>query len=508
MSIGKSGVLPAGFRSCHITDVAFRPSREPSMRPENYSLRVVRKMVRAAILVSIFLLPSLLRAQDTLVGHWEGTVTLPTRTIPIQVDFDHLHSGWQCTILLPETSAPVYTAKSVSVESARVRINLDMGLSSASLDGQLSGDIIEGAYTQDSTKGTFKVKRAANASPTGPEASRRPNSAPQPGRDESPTAGPARTPGGGGGEGSRTSGPQVRSVAATSRVIRSDDGDSRGVVPTATADSGDSADGLPHFYAVMFATDNYDSKEWPHLNNPVLDAKNIAQELEAYYGFQTKVYENQTFTGIRQTFVDDLQHEKSWKFKPNDELLIFFSGHGDFDPGNDLGYVITKDAAPPPTVDSDVRDRQIDFGLLRNWINKINVDHVVLVLDICQGGTLFLEKLKGNEQSLAIADKAIALQRLKGLKTRKCMTSGGNGAVKDGPPGQGSPFARAFMDALADAGPNKSEMVVSIQEIDTKVEKKMGQMEGASIPQYGSCGGESANSQFYFFWKDPHQPHQ
>jgi len=130
------------------------------------------------------------------------------------------------------------------------------------------------------------------------------------------------------------------------------------------------------------------------------------------------------------------------------------------------------------------------------------------VLDICQGGTLFLEKLKGNEQSLAIADKAIALQRLKGLKTRKCMTSGGNGAVKDGPPGQGSPFARAFMDALADAGPNKSEMVVSIQEIDTKVEKKMGQMEGASIPQYGSCGGESANSQFYFFWKDPHQPHQ
>src|SRR5271155_623658 len=152
MSIGKSGVLPAGFRSCHITDVAFRPSREPSMRPENCSLRVVLKMARAAILLCIFFFPSLLRAQD-VVGHWEGTVTLPTRAIPIQVDFDHLHSGWQCTILLPETSAPVYTAKSVSVESARVRINLDMGLSSASLDGQLSGDIIAGAYTQDSTKG-------------------------------------------------------------------------------------------------------------------------------------------------------------------------------------------------------------------------------------------------------------------------------------------------------------------------------------------------------------------
>src|SRR5580658_2965905 len=117
MSIGKSGVLPAGFRSCHITDVAFRPSREPSMRPENYSLRVVRKVARAAIVAAFFLFPALLHAQDNLVGHWEGTVTLPNKTSPIQMDFDHLHSGWQITILLPETSAPVYTAKSASVES-------------------------------------------------------------------------------------------------------------------------------------------------------------------------------------------------------------------------------------------------------------------------------------------------------------------------------------------------------------------------------------------------------
>jgi hypothetical protein len=465
-------------------------------------------MARAAILVFLFLFPSLLHAQDTLVGHWEGTVTLPGRAIPIQVDFDHLHSGWQCTILLPETSAPVYTAKSVSVESARVRINLDMGLSSASLDGQLSGDTIEGTYTQGGDKGTFKVKRAASAAPAGGEASKRPNSAPQPGRDESPTAGPAKTPGG--GEGSRTSGPQVQSVAATSRVIRNDDGESRGVVPSATADSEDSADGMPNFYAVMFATDEYVSKDWPHLNNPVLDAKNIARELEAYYGFHTKVYENQTAAGIMQIFVDDLRKEKSWKFKPNDELLIFFSGHGDYDELNDRGYVISRDAAPPPgPSEYSLRERQIDFDQIKTWIGKINVDHIMLVLDICQGGRVFIDDTKrGREQSPTVADKANALQRLRGLKTRKCMTSGGKGAVTDGPPGHGSPFARAFMDALAEAGGSKDEMVVSIEEIDTKIEKTMENKEGASQPQFGSCGGESSNSKFYFFWKDPPQTHQ
>jgi hypothetical protein len=392
------------------------------------------------------------------------------------------------------------------VESARVRIDLDMGLSSASLDGQLSGDTIEGTYTQGGEKGTFKVKRAANAASAGAEAPKHPNSAPQPGRDESPTAGPARTPGG--GEGSRTSGPQVQSVAGTSRVIRNDEGESRGVVPSATADSEDSADGMPNFYAVMFATDKYDSKEWPHLNNPISDAHAVAQELENMYGFHTKVYENQTAEGIGQLFTDDLRNEKMWKFKPNDELLIFFSGHGDYDEGNERGYVISKNAAPPPgPSEFSARERQIDFDQIKTWMSKINVDHIMLVLDICQGGRIFIEESKGRSQSPTVADKAIALQRLRALKTRKCMTSGGKGAVTDGPPGEHSPFAHAFLDALSGGGPTK--VVVSIREVDEEVETAMGHKEGASLPQYGSCGGgESSNSEFYFFWKRPKEPRE
>jgi hypothetical protein len=467
------------------------------MRRESYSLRVVCKIMRAALLVSIFLFPAVLRAQDNLAGHWEGTVTLSEKTILIQVDFDRSDAGWNGTVLLPETTAPVYAAKSVVVESARVRIDLEMGFSSVSLDGQLSGDSIEGTFTRDNAKGKFKIRRTAGAKPSATEASKRPSSAPQPGRDESPTAGPSKRVGG--GESSRTSGPQVQAVAATapreSRVARDDQGESRGVIPTATADTGDSDNGMPNFYAVMFASDNYDAKDWPHLNNPVDDAKSIARELHNFYGFHAEVYENQTYSAIKHILVDDYQKRD---FKPNDELLIFFAGHGDFDPDDNRGYVITKDSSPPG---SD-RDREIDFPKLITWMDKINVGHILLVLDICQGGTIF-EQERGNVPAPAIHETSAALQRLRGVKTRKCMTSGGKGAVKDGHAGQGSPFATTFIEVLGEAGPNTDDMVLNVDEVAGKIKKTMGRLSDATTPEFGSCATDKPTSDFFFFWQAP-----
>ncbi len=467
------------------------------MRRENYSLRILRKIVRTAILAFVFLFPALLHAQDNLVGHWEGTVTLPAKSIPIQVDFDRSDSGWRGTILFPETTAPVYAAKSVTVESARVRINLEMGFSTVSLDGQLSGDSIEGTFTQGPTKATFKIKKSASARTSSGETARRPSAAPQPGRDESPTAGPVK--GGDGSESARTSSPQVQAVAATAprdtRVARDDQGESRGVVPTPAADLGDSDSGMPNFYAVMFASDNYDSKDWPHLNNPVDDAKSIARELHNFYGFHAEVYENQTYSGIKHILVDDYQKRT---FKPNDELLIFFAGHGDFDPDDNRGYVITKDSSPPG---SD-RDREIDFPKLITWMDKINVGHILLVLDICQGGTIF-EQERGNVPAPAIHETSAALQRLRGVKTRKCMTSGGKGAVKDGHAGEGSPFATTFIEVLGEAGPNTDDMVLNVDEVAGKIKKTMGRLADASTPEFGSCATDKPTSDFFFFWQAP-----
>ena len=235
--------------------------------------------------------------------------------------------------------------------------------------------------------------------------------------------------------------------------------------------------------------------DWPHLNNPIDDAKSIAQELRTFYGFHTDVYENQTYNGIKHIFVDDYQKRT---FKPNDELLIFFAGHGDFDPDDNRGYIITKDSSPPG---SD-RDREIDFPKLITWMDKINASHILLVLDICQGGTIF-EQERGNVPAPAIHEKNAALQRLRGVKTRKCMTSGGKGSVKDGHAGQGSPFARTLMEVLGEAGPNTDDMVLNVDEVAGKVKKTMGRMQNASTPEFGSCATDKPTSDFFFFWQTP-----
>jgi caspase domain-containing protein len=468
------------------------------MRRENFSLQVVRGIVRVASLVSILLFPALLRAQSNLAGHWEGSVSLPNKAIPIQVDFDHPDSDWHATVLFPDTAAPVCSAKSVSLEGARVHITLDMGFSSVDLDGQLSGNTIEGTFTRDDTKAKFKLARKAGEKASAASAQKRANAAPQPGPEERTTSGPTKNVGG--GESSQASGPQVQAVADSapkdSRVIRDDSGDLRGVVPSHAPTAADSDDSKPNYYALMFASDDYDAADWPHLNNPVHDARAIALELRKFYGFQTDLRENQTAQAIKDTIV--LDYEKR-TFKPNDELLIFFAGHGDFDEADGTGYVIAKDSSGP----GSYRNNQINFDFLTKWIDRIQVQHILLVLDVCRGGSIFVQDRGGNATAPTVHDQAEALQRLSGLKTRKCMTSGGNGAVKDGRAGQGSPFAWAFEKALGEAGPGTEYTMLSLDEVSGRVKKSMRDMKNPYMPEFGSCQFDMPASDFYFFWQAP-----
>ena len=45
-------------------------------------------------------------------------------------------------------------------------------------------------------------------------------------------------------------------------------------------------------FAIFFANDTYESKDWKNLKNPIKDAEAIALELEEIYGFYTQVYKN------------------------------------------------------------------------------------------------------------------------------------------------------------------------------------------------------------------------
>ena len=78
-------------------------------------------------------------------------------------------------------------------------------------------------------------------------------------------------------------------------------------------------------YALLFGTDEYD--EWNSLFNPVKDVQTIAEELETSYGFKTEVVTNVTTAGI----MAKLREYSTKSYDKNDQLFIFFAGHGQFD---------------------------------------------------------------------------------------------------------------------------------------------------------------------------------
>ena len=87
-------------------------------------------------------------------------------------------------------------------------------------------------------------------------------------------------------------------------------------------------------YALLFATDKYDN--WSDLVNPVNDATTISQELKDRYGFEVELVENPT----QDEMLVKIREYSQKKYKPQDQLFIFFAGHGQFDETFGDGYVV------------------------------------------------------------------------------------------------------------------------------------------------------------------------
>lgn len=249
-------------------------------------------------------------------------------------------------------------------------------------------------------------------------------------------------------------------------------------------------DQKPHFYALIFGTDKYDN--WNALANPVLDARTIGHVLREAYGFEVHVFENQTYANIRQT----LRNYRDMNYGPMDELFIFFAGHGDYDDYDGTGYLIAKDAEPPR---AETRKNQIDFRLLATWVDQIKCNHILLVLDAAQGGTLFNRTRRGAEQGTETMEVAYAYKRLAAFRTRRVMTSGGKEYVEDGVPGHHSPFVRSLLEALSMFGPDRK--ILSLHEIWEEVIRGMSGVRAA--PELGSFGTDDPGSNFYFFLSQP-----
>lgn len=235
-------------------------------------------------------------------------------------------------------------------------------------------------------------------------------------------------------------------------------------------------------YAILFTTDKYDN--WPNLTNPVNDGRMIAEELRNNYGFKVEIMENGSQTDI----LKKIREYAEKKYKPLDQVFIFFAGHGQYDETFGEGFVVTKESLA-----NDVaKTSYLSHNRLRSIINNIPCDHIFLGMDVCFGGT-FDEAIahRGMEEEVyREASQAEMVNRKLVYKTRRYLTSGGKEYVPDGRPGMNSPFARKLLEALRTRG--GKDLILTTGEINSFVETLKPQ------PRAGVFGDNAAGSDFIF----------
>jgi len=187
------------------------------------------------------------------------------------------------------------------------------------------------------------------------------------------------------------------------------------------------------YYALVIGNNDY-QKDIRKLKNAVNDAKRMVSVLSEKYGFETKLLTN----AKRQDILSAINYYRN-TMTENDNLLIFYSGHGYFDTNVDEAYWIPVDA------DKDDNTNWISANDITKNIRGMKSKHVLVVSDSCYSGTI--DREIGLIESEAATGRERYLQKLVASKSRTLIASGGNEPVTDGG-GENSVFTKALLTGL------------------------------------------------------------
>ena len=186
------------------------------------------------------------------------------------------------------------------------------------------------------------------------------------------------------------------------------------------------------YHALVIGNNDY--QHLPDLKMAVSDAEAVAALLEDKYGFDVQLLRNAT----RYDIVASLERLRA-KLTANDNLLIYYAGHGSLDVGGDEGFWQPVDADP------DISVNWVRNTTISSTLRAMQAKHVMVVADSCYSGKLTRE---AGVELRTRAERATWLKRMAGKRSRTAMVSGGLEPVLDAGGGDHSVFAKAFLDAL------------------------------------------------------------
>lgn len=228
-------------------------------------------------------------------------------------------------------------------------------------------------------------------------------------------------------------------------------------------------------YLLIIAIDHYCSATHPPLNNAKLDAQNVIEVLTSKYNFELIVDPLFDQNATRKNILESLNSLSS-SVTSEDNLIVYFAGHGIMHPKTNKGFWVPADA-------SESISDYIPNSSVIDAIEGIDAKHILLISDSCFAGT-FLTQTRD-------ASFDTHYSKLEERRSRWLLASGREEKVSDGSPGQGSPFANSLVQFLKE----HDSSYLSLSELFTVVQKQTGisskqQPLSAHIVGVGHEGGQ------------------
>jgi len=177
-------------------------------------------------------------------------------------------------------------------------------------------------------------------------------------------------------------------------------------------------------------------KNIDRLTTAVKDAQDVASILHDKYDFQIHLVTDEKAT--RSGILGELNRLRA-TLTPDDNLLIYYAGHGIMDKQTDGSFWLPYDAV----IDNDTN--WIDTKSLTDQLKRMSVKHVLVVADSCYSGT-FTRDVAPALKSVDTRD--VFLSKMRSKAARVLISSGGNEPVSDTGGRGHSIFADSFISAL------------------------------------------------------------
>lgn len=219
-------------------------------------------------------------------------------------------------------------------------------------------------------------------------------------------------------------------LVGTAPAQRAEPATQRGAEPANSLKLGD-------FYALIIG--NWKFVHWETIQNALNDARAVDELLRTKYGFETRLLINANRQEMLSAF-NDLREQLT----ENDNLLVYYAGHGHMISELDRGYWIPEEAELNRDTAWILNEQITDY------LQIIPAKRILVIADSCYSGVLTRSSVQRPRPGLDEGTRMEVLRQLSTKKVRTVMTSGGIQPVLDSGSDGHSVFAAALLKILRD----------------------------------------------------------